>query len=313
MIQEKITILCPVYNDTEALNILLEEADTLFKKQGQYEISFLIVDDGSIEKIAFNKANIFSVKILHLHRNIGHQKAIAIGLAYAHHHILFNTLIIMDCDGEDDPQDIIPLLEAAALSSKIAVAQRSNRQEGKWFKLFYKFYKLFFRILTGKQISFGNFMALSKNEVTKIVHYSEIWNHLAGTIIKSKIPYHVINTNRGKRYAGQSKMNFSSLFLHGLEAIGVFIDTIAIRLLIFSLLMIAFAIAAILLIVSIRFFTQAAIPGWATSALSSMLIVLLQSFLLSLFTIFLYLSSQSQRKFIPATHYQEYTASVEQV
>jgi hypothetical protein len=44
-----------------------------------------------------------------------------------------------------------------------------------------------------------------------------------------------------------------------------------------------------------------------------MLIVLLQSFLLSLFTIFLYLSSQSQRKFIPANHYEDYTASVETI
>ena len=63
----------------------------------------------------------------------------------------------------------------------------------------------------------------------------------------------------------------------------------------------------------IRFFTAAAIPGWATTAFSAMLIVLLQSCLLSLFTIFLYLTARSQRQFIPANHYMDYTASVEEL
>ena len=106
-------------------------------------------------------------------------------------------------------------------------------------------------------------------------------------------------------------MNFTSLLLHGLGAIAVFIDVIATRLLIFSMGMISIALLAILIITFIRVFTDLAIPGWASTVVSSLLIVLLQSFLLSLFTIFLYLSSQSQRKFIPAYHYQDYTGPVE--
>ena len=70
-------------------------------------------------------------------------------------------------------------------------------------------------------------------------------------------------------------------------------------------------LAAILVIVYVKYFTNNAIPGWATTTVSSMLIVILQSFLLSLFTIFIYHSFQSQRKFIPATHYNDYVKSVE--
>jgi hypothetical protein len=106
-------------------------------------------------------------------------------------------------------------------------------------------------------------------------------------------------------------MSFTSLFLHGLGAIGVFTDIIASRLLLFSMVMIFLSVLAIAVIVFIKLFTNLAIPGWATGAVSSMLIVLLQSFLLSLFTIFLYLSSASQRRFIPALHYEDYVASVE--
>jgi hypothetical protein len=203
------------------------------------------------------------------------------------------------------------LISASPERDKIIVAKRASRQEGQGFRIFYLAYKFLFRLLTGKQISFGNFMLLPKKDVNKIVHYSEIWNHLAGAIVKSKIPFRIINIHRGKRYEGSSNMNFTSLLLHGLGAIGVFIDIIASRLLIFSLVMILVSLLAIAIIISIKLFTDKAIPGWATTAVSSMLIVLLQSFLLSLFTIFLYLSFQGQRKFIPALHYTDYVQSVE--
>ena len=106
-------------------------------------------------------------------------------------------------------------------------------------------------------------------------------------------------------------MNFSALLLHGLGAIGVFIELIASRLLILSLIMILLSLMAIVVILCIKAFTTKAIPGWATTALSSTLIVLLQSFLLSLFTIFLYLSFQGQRKFIPAHHFMDYVRAIE--
>jgi len=101
--------------------------------------------------------------------------------------------------------------------------------------------------------------------------------------------------------------------MHGLGAIAVFIEVIASRLLIFSLLLIGISLLAILALLGIRTFTDMAIPGWTSTVASAMLIILLQSFLLSLFTIFLYLSSQSQRKFIPAHHYRDYTGTIESI
>jgi hypothetical protein len=301
-------ILCPVYNDETSFNIFATEIERQFHQSLDREFSFLVVNDGTPQLKLQTK---FALTILHLHRNIGHQRAIALGLAYAHHHLLFDQIIIMDCDGEDKPEDLAVLLQKSNADSRIVVAKRVSRQETKSFQFFYRIYKLLFFILTGKRISFGNFMLLPKKEADKIVHYSEIWNHLAGTIIKSKIPYSSIESHRGKRYEGKSKMDFTDLLLHGLGAIGVFIEIIASRLLIFSLFMITISVLAILIILFIKLFTARAIPGWATAALSSMLIVLLQSFLLSLFTIFLYLSFQGQRKFIPAHHFMDYVRSVE--
>lgn len=301
-------ILCPLYRDEASFNIFASELEQVVVPYNGSSFSFLVVNDGT-EGLEIKTSLPFTV--IHLNRNIGHQKAIAIGLAYAHKHLKFDRIIIMDGDGEDRPGDVPRLIEESINTGEAIVAQRVSRQESGSFRFFYRIYKQVFYLLTGKRISFGNFMLLPRKDVDSLVHFSEIWNHLAGAVIKSGLPYTAIKTHRGKRYSGDSKMNFNSLLLHGLGAIGVFIEVIASRLLILSLVLIFFSVIAILVILFIRLFTVKAIPGWATSALSSMLIVLLQSFLLSLFTIFLYLSSQGQRKFIPALHYQDYVRSIE--
>lgn len=307
------TILIPVYNDTASLNTLLAELEPALQPLSGSQFSVLVVDDGSTEPIRIDTRQL-PVRVLHLQRNIGHQKAIAIGLAWIHEHQPCDSVLVMDSDGEDRPQDAVALLNAApANPGQIHFALRKSRQEGKRFRLFYRLYKLFFRILTGQRIAFGNFMLMPRAALDKAVYYPEIWSHIAGGLLKAGLPYTAIETHRGKRYAGQSKMNFTALLLHGLGAIAVFMEVIATRLLLFSLVLIGLSLTAILVLVGIRTFTDYAIPGWTSTVVSAMLIVLLQSFLLSLFTIFLYLSSQSQRKFIPAHHYTDYTGAVETI
>ncbi len=254
------------------------------------------------------------MQVLHLQRNIGHQKAIAVGLAYIKENMECDKVLVMDADGEDRPEDALALLkESQNNPGSIIFAKRKSRQEGNSFLLFYRIYKFAFRILTGRRIAFGNFLVMPKPLLDKVVYYSEIWNHIAGGILKTGLPYSSVITHRGKRYAGRSKMSFHALLMHGLGAIAVFVDTIAGRLLIFSLTLIGISLLAILALVGVKTFTDLAIPGWTSTVMSAMLIILLQSFLLSLFTIFLYLSSQSQRKFIPAHHYKDYTGPVETI
>jgi polyisoprenyl-phosphate glycosyltransferase len=311
---EIITILIPVFNDEESLNRLLAELATACKEFPDTTFSVLAVDDGSASLSPIKAPVSFHLQILHLLRNIGHQKAIAVGLAFIKENSSCDKVLVMDGDGEDRPEDAVALLkESMNNPGKIIFARRKSRQEGFGFRLFYRVYKFAFRILTGKRIDFGNFLVMPNLLLDKVVYYSEIWNHIAGGILKAGLPYSSIVTHRGKRYAGNSKMSFHSLLIHGLGAIAVFIEIIASRLLIFSLVLIGFSLLVILALIGIRSFTDLAIPGWTSTVISAMLIILLQSFLLSLFTIFLYLSSQSQRKFIPAQHYKDYTGPVETI
>lgn len=312
--KESVVILIPVYNDLASLETLVRNLEIMLMAETGKEFSMLVVDDGSTQPVRLPASRLFTIHILHLYRNTGHQKAIAIGLAHIHHNISCDSVLIMDGDGEDRPEDAAALLKTASHNPcHILLARRRSRQEGISFRIFYLFYKFLFRWLTGQQIAFGNFAVIPKDMLDRLVYYSEIWSHLSAAILKSRLGFMAIPVDRGSRYTGSSKMNFTSLVLHGLGAIAVFLEQVASRLLVFSFTLIIASIIIIFIIIGIRYFTDLAIPGWASTILSSMLIVLLQGFLLSLFTIFLFLSSQSQRKFIPAHHYKDYTASLETI
>ena len=310
---EAVTILLPVYNDNESLQMILQDISKL--DAGILKnISIVVVNDGSadlnIQKI--NPGN--NIFIIHLNRNLGHQKAITIGLSYIKENFKDNTVIVMDSDGEDRVQDIPLLLEANKKNdSSIFFAKRKRRTNGFAFKLFYYLYKLSFNLLTGKKISFGNFSIIPYPLLCRAVFYSEIWYNYPGGIMKSGLPYQVIPTDRGPRYAGKSKMNFNSLLLHGFGAIAVFLERIIIRVAIISFLLILVSLIAIITIFTIKITTNLAIPGWASTLGSSMFIILLISFIISLIAIFTYLTTQSKREFIPALHYKDYILQTETI
>jgi hypothetical protein len=69
---------------------------------------------------------------------------------------------------------------------------------------------------------------------------------------------------RGTRYAGRSKMNFISLFLHRLSAISVYLDVVAARMVTASLAALSFLLVIAIDLVGIRLLTDLAIPGWTT-------------------------------------------------
>jgi len=147
----------------------------------------------------------------------------------------------------------------------------------------------------------------------KVVYISEIWNHFASGIIYSSLNYISFPVERGKRIAGQSRMNFNSLILHGLSSVSVHIDVVAVRLITITLTALFISFIAILIVISVRLFTDLAIPGWATTTVIGFTIIFIQSFLLILFLAFTVLTNRTQKKFIPALDYEDYILEVQKI
>ena len=154
-----VVIVTPVYEDQEAASKLFQELKTL-----PLPVFVVAVDDGSVRQpldiSSLEQADVEGV-VLRLNRNVGHQRAIAIGLGYVADQMPeADQVVTMDSDGEDVPQSIPELLSALDPSDvDVVVARRSKRTESFKFRAFYAVYKVVFRILTGRQIDFGNFMA----------------------------------------------------------------------------------------------------------------------------------------------------------
>lgn len=313
-ISRDIQIITPLYNDWQSLGLLLEKMEKVIDANYLNRFHLTVVNDGSSlepNEDLTTKAS-FPIEVIHLNKNVGHQKAIAIGLARSAKEQEFAYSIVMDSDGEDQPEHIPLLIEEAEQSkNKIIFARRSKRSEGILFRLFYKLYKFLFFLLIGKTISFGNFCVVPLKSLKRLVYASEIWNNFPGGAIRSKLPYGTLDLDRGKRLAGESKMNFSSLILHGLGAISVHVDVVAVRVVIFSFVLIVLSIVGMLVVAYMKFFTDAASPGWATSFIIGMFNVVLQAFLFSLLLVFIVLSYRSQRLFIPAEDYKVYVLETE--
>ena len=108
-------------------------------------------------------------------------------------------------------------------------------------------------------------------------------------------------------------MNFTSLIIHGMSAVSVHIDTVAVRLLLLSVSLIVSAIMGIIIVSGIRLFTPFAIPGWASYLVLAFAILLFQAFLISLFLVFVVLTYRTQKHFIPAKEYQNFIAETQTI
>ena len=313
--KNRIIILIPIYDDWKSFEILLHHLDAEFQGS-EWEIDLLVIDDGSQtshENHGFSLTalkGISKVSVLRLRRNLGHQRAIALGLTYIEMNLQCRAVLIMDGDGEDTPAEARRLIEKCIAEnfSKLIFARRTKRSESLPFRLSYLFYRNFYRILTGKTFRFGNFSVVPSVFLSRLSVISEGWNHYASSVLKAKIPYTEIDTARGARHTGQSKMNFTSLIIHGLSSISVYAELVGVRMLIATFLLTAVSTILIGIVVAVRFFTDLAIPGWATFAVGLLILILLQSVSLSLFFSFIVLGGRDTATFLPQRDYHYFIA-----
>lgn len=280
-------IVMPVYEDRDASSRLFQELGAQFGSS----IFVIAVDDGSVrqplEVSALLAAGVEGL-ILKLRRNVGHQRAIATGLGYAAEHMApSQRVVVMDSDGEDLPATIPMLLTALdAADVDIVVAQRKSRVETLRFKAFYQVYKRFFRLMTGRAISFGNFMALKSHAVKRLVIMPELGIHVAGAVLASKLRTQSCSLDRGPRYAGQSKMNFVGLALHGFKGLMVFAEDVMVRVGIACAIVAGFSVLGVVMAIGLKL-TGYSTPGWFSVALGILVLMLLQTGALALLTLML--------------------------
>jgi glycosyltransferase involved in cell wall biosynthesis len=313
---KSLSVVIPVYNDWASFRILLDKLNEIART---LPVSMLVigVDDGSTEPEpewahAAGSIQVWesleAVQIVQLAANVGHQRAIAVGLCVAVADHNRDAVLVMDGDGEDPPEAIATLLQQAdGARDFCVVAQRRKRTENLTFRLSYLIYKGVFHLVTGKKISFGNFSLSSRNYARRLVMIPELWNNLAAALLSSKLPITIVPIDRGYRFAGQSKMNFVSLVIHGMSGISVYSERVFVRLLLLTIALVALTMLSIPALLILRiFYPLHATPGWATTVSFGLIIIFLQIFLTALSSILMLFHSRVQRQVLPFTDYHPY-------
>ena len=156
-----IAVVTPVLDDWACFSALVTEISNRYTGT---DLIFHIygADDGSMESLDAKgialppDSCVAAIEILHLALNLGHQRAIAVGLCAIADRAHFDAVLVMDSDGEDRPIDIAVLLAASLKHpAHVVLARRAKRSESLAFRFWYFVYKLGFHLLTGQASTSG--------------------------------------------------------------------------------------------------------------------------------------------------------------
>jgi glycosyltransferase involved in cell wall biosynthesis len=301
----RVTVLMPLRDDWASAAELIRRIDRAISPDA-FSVEIILVDDGSVQmynrdKFQFTYSAVKAIRILRLRRNLGHQRAIAVGLVHVQQAAICDAVIVMDADGEDTADGVAQLLHTFSDIKGVSAifAERSRRSESFVFRSFYRLYKILHLSLTGISVRVGNFSIMPARHLDTLVVLSELWNHYAAAVFRSNLPFTMIPIPRGTRIAGTSRMNFVALVSHGLSAISVFGDIAGVRLLIGSLAGSLLAGLGMVLAVMIRLFTNRAIPGWATYATGTLAIIMIQLITIATSFTFFMLFNRTNLGFVP--------------
>jgi glycosyltransferase involved in cell wall biosynthesis len=267
MNQLSITIVTPCYNESVfALRFL----ESLEQSLGAlpYRFHVVIVNDCStddtlaqLKQFRFAAANM-RLHIVNLRFNVGHQAAIFQGFLFART-LGSSHFVVMDSDGEDSPAAIPELLHH--LDADIVNVVRNKRKESLLFRMFYRIYKLIFKMVTGKQMNFGNFCLISRKVLDNAIFTS--FSHFAAFLSKQKGNIKYIVADREERIGGQSKMGFKKLFYHAFKSFVEYGEDLL--MLFFKGFIIIMGVLALVIgnVLYQKFIAHTAITGWTSTML----------------------------------------------
>jgi hypothetical protein len=309
-----LVVLIPILNDWVSVTEVITGLDSAFASSPD-SLSVLMVDDGSTipapaQLGPFKKLR--DVAVLKLKKNVGHQRAIAVGLCRIAEEIKCDAVIIMDGDGQDVPADAARLVERMKqLPEPTAVfAERARRSESLPFRFCYGVYKLLHVSLTGLGIHVGNFSVLPAAYLDRLTIEPMLWNHYAASVLRARVPVDRVPTSRGVRIQGESRLNFVALVVHGLSALACYGEIIGVRLILLCGLLFAFGLIDLAALIGIKVFTGFAVPGWTSLFLGLVLVVILQvATLVANFTMQI-ISLRSAQPFLPARDYNWFVAGL---
>ncbi len=267
-----ISVVIPVYGCRAALPELHKRlTDTLTQLTNDYEI--ILVNDNcpqnSWEVIEGICKDDRKVKGIELSRNFGQMSAILAGLDYS----TGNWAVVMDCDLQDRPEEIINLYNKAQEGYDAVFARRVERKD-KPFKIFLSslFYKIY-SFATGMEYDGAvcNFSIINRNIINQFCAMRE--QHRAYVMYINWLGFKktTIDVEHDERYEGQSGYTFKKRMHMALDLLTSQSDKLLRLFAIIGLIMSVIAFLAIIGLIIYRCVANVSV-GW-TSIIATIVLV----------------------------------------
>lgn len=220
-----ITVIAPMYNEEALVEAFASKTKaTLSELENQYDFEILFVNDGSKDMTLQQmnkvyKADSKHISIINLTRNFGLEGAIFAGISKAKGDIV----VAMDADLQDPPSVILKMIKEYEQGADIVIANRKKRLNDNRFKrLSAQFYYKVLGDLSGKihlERGAANFRLLSRRAVNQLKALPEVNGVFRVTVPFLGMKTAVVEYERDKRYAGNTKYNFKSMIRYALDSI----------------------------------------------------------------------------------------------
>jgi len=264
-----ISIVSPVYNAEQIVDLLVQRiSEEVSKITPDYEI--ILVEDGSPDNswaaIERNCKKDSRVKGIKLSRNFGQHYAITAGLDHAQG----EWVVVMDCDLQDRPEEIINLYNKAKEGYDIVLARRYERKDTLFKRFFsWAFYQIL-SYLTGTKHdpAIANFGIYHKKVIQAVCQMRESIRYFPTMVKWVGFRSVKLNVQHAEREIGKTSYNFKRLLYLAMDIILAYSDK-PVRLTIKLGLIISMAAFFLGIITLIQYLTgNITIPGYASLILS---------------------------------------------
>ena len=264
--RKTISIVIPVFNEEENLREFYTRL-TKVMSEVSYDYDIIFVDDGSRDAssaILYDLSqNDEHVQAYLLSRNFGHQMALTCGLDHAEG----DAVITMDGDLQHPPELIPELLGLWEAGYEIVQTVRKDTADASKFKKITSstYYKLINK-MSKVHITPGgsDFRLMDRVAVEALRLYNERARFIRGLVNNLGFKLTTLEFVAPPRFAGQSKYNLHKMLHFALDGITAF-SNVPLRWAFYVGLSFGFGSMLVLAhVLFIKFFTEEAVPGWAT-------------------------------------------------
>lgn len=278
-------IVVPCYNEEAVIPETAQRLLALLTRLTEAQLvdhtsKIWFIDDGSTDRTwslieDFSRHDV-RVRGIKLSRNRGHQNALLAGLFTAEG----DVLVSIDADLQDDVNVIETMVRESHAGADIVYGARRKRESDSAFKRVTAeaFYRLLAAMGVETVFNHADFRLMSRRAIESLKEFRETNLFIRGIVPLIGYRSAVVYYDRAERFAGESKYPLRKMFGLALDAITSF-SVVPLRL----ITLVGFLVFAATLVITgwivwTRFFTENAVPGWASTVLPMYLLGGIQIF-----------------------------------